>query len=59
MPRSCQGRNAARRLVWSIGGWVDVSFALGCFGKDNLFRLRYCMRLFEFISCMVWHSRMR
>jgi hypothetical protein len=41
MPRKCQGRNAARRLVWSIGGWVDVSFALVCFGKDNLIRLQY------------------
>jgi hypothetical protein len=41
MPRKCQGRNAARRLVWSIGGWVDVSFALVCFGNDNLIRLQY------------------
>ena len=41
MPRICQGRNTARRLVWSVGGWVEVAFALGCFGKDNLILLQY------------------
>jgi hypothetical protein len=40
MPRNRQGRNAAMRLVWSVGGWVKVAFALGCFGKDNLIRLQ-------------------
>jgi hypothetical protein len=52
MPRKCQGRNAARRLVWSIGGWVKVPSGLVCFGKDNLIPLQYycCyMRLFESI----------
>jgi len=39
MPRNRQGRNTATRLVWSIGRWVKVAFALDFFGKDNLIRL--------------------